>query len=113
MGPRIFAGLRFALLAGLLSAASTPTLATTEGTCFQVRNVDSGDVLNIRRGRSARSAIVATIPPLQHGIIALEGACEPTTVALNSRWCQIAYYDGDLTARGFIKRRYLQPSECP
>lgn len=73
----------------------------------------SSDVLNIRRDQSAKSAIVATIPPEQHGIIALEGTCEPTAVALNSRWCSIAYYDGDLTARGYVKRRYLEPSECP
>ncbi|MCR9137991.1 MAG: SH3 domain-containing protein [Alphaproteobacteria bacterium] len=102
-----------AVLCGMATMAPLPAHATTEGTCFQVRNVQQDDVLNIRQERSARSSIVGVIPPEQHGIIALEGRCEPTSVALDSRWCRIAYYDGDATARGYVKRRYLYPSECP
>lgn len=105
--------LRLSLTCCLLAVTSLPAGATTDGTCFHVRNVQSNDVLNIRQAQSARSAIVATIPPAQHGIIALEGTCAPASVALDSRWCRIAYYDGDLTARGYVKRRFLEPSECP
>lgn len=107
------ATLRLSLASCLLAGASMPAGATTDGTCFQVRYVQSDDVLNIRQAQSAKSAIVATIPPEQHGIIALEGTCEPVSVAQDSRWCPIAYYDGDLTARGYVKRRFLEPSECP
>lgn len=105
--------LHLSLACCFLAIASLPAGATTEGTCFHVRNVQSNDVLNIREAQSAQSRIVATIPPTQHGIIALEGTCEPASAALDSRWCAIAYYDGDLTARGYVKRRFLEPSECP
>jgi len=96
--------------AGLLAA---PASATSGPGCFRVVNVESWDVLNVRALPSASERIVARIPPEGHGIIAQEARCLPLDVPLPSRWCQIGYYDGDLTAYGFVKRRYLQPSDCP
>ncbi|WP_147361485.1 hypothetical protein [Dichotomicrobium thermohalophilum] len=71
------------------------------------------DVLNIRALTSASAPIVARIPPEGHGIIAQEGRCLPLSRPMPERWCQIAYYDGDRTSYGFVKRRFLSPSECP
>jgi len=107
-------GLSFATIlvlgiAGFAGAAS----ATTGPGCFRVVNVESWDVLNVRALPSASERIVARIPPEGHGIIAQEARCLPLDRPLPSRWCQIGYYDGDLTAYGFIKRRYVQPSDCP
>lgn len=87
--------------------------ATSGPGCFRVVNVESWDVLNVRALPSANERIVARIPPEGHGIIAQEARCLPLDRPLPSRWCQIGYYDGDLTAYGFVKRRYLQPSDCP
>ncbi len=100
------------LAVGVMSLAA-PALATSGPGCFQVVNVESWDVLNIREKPSARARFVGRIPPQGHGIIAQEGRCLPLDVPLPSRWCQIGYYDGDVTAYGFVKRRYLQPSDCP
>jgi len=92
---------------------AAPASATSGPGCFQVVNVESWDMLNVRALPSASERIVARIPPEGHGIIAQEARCLPLDVPLPSRWCQIGYYDGDLTAYGFVKRRYLQPSDCP
>ncbi len=101
--------------AALIAAAgfSLPASATSGPGCFRVVGVESWDVLNLRRLPSANSAIVARIPPANHGIIALEGRCLPLDRPPGSRWCQVAYYDGDFTAHGFLKRRYLAESDCP
>ena len=93
----------------LVSTAS----ATTEGVCYQVRNVENWDVLNIRMERSVKSKIVGSIPPSNHGIIAKEGPCLPKSVQAAQRWCQIAYYTGNVTTRGYVKRRFLKQSGCP
>jgi len=101
-----------ALAAGI-GAITFSANATTDGVCYKVRNVENWDVLNIRAARSASSHIVGTIPPQQFGIIAKAGSCAPISLPLASRWCQIAYYDGDVTLHGYVKRRYLEKSECP
>lgn len=108
-------GLRLAAVATALAIAgfAAPARATSGPGCFQVVNVASWDVLNIRAKPSARTRIIGRIPPRGHGIIAQEGRCLPLDVALPSRWCQIGYYDGDVTVYGFVKRRYLRPSDCP
>jgi len=100
-----------ALFAVTLGAA--PAWATSGPGCFQVVNVPNWDVLNIRALTSARSPIVGRIPPQGHGIIAQEGRCLPLNREMPERWCQIGYYDGDLTVYGFVKRRFLRPSDCP
>lgn len=96
--------------AGLLAA---PASATSGPGCFRVVNVESWDALNVRALPSASERILARIPPEGHGIIAQEARCLPLDRPLPQRWCQIGYYDGDLTVYGFVKRRYLQPSDCP
>ncbi len=92
---------------------AAPAGATSGPGCFQVVNVPNWDVLNIRALTSASSAIVGRIPPQGHGIISQEGRCLPLNRAMPERWCQIGYYDGDLTVYGFVKRRFVRPSECP
>jgi len=99
------------LVAALVLA--TPATATTGSGCFRVVNVADWDVLNIRALTSARAVVVGTIPPYDHGIIAQEGRCLPLAQPLPSRWCQISYYDDDRAVYGFVKRRYLAPSDCP
>lgn len=94
-------------------AAAAPAWATSGPGCFRVVNVPSWDALNIRALPSADEAIVGRIPPEGHGIIAQEGRCLPLSLPLPSRWCQIGYYDGDQTVYGFIKRRFVRPSDCP
>jgi len=95
------------------AVAGSPAMATTGPGCFGVVNVPNWDVLNIRALTSASSPIVGRIPPEGHGIIAQEGRCLPLSRPMPKRWCQIAYYDGDRTAYGFVKRRFLRPGECP
>ena len=106
-------GVAAAWIAVGIASLPAPAFATTGPGCFGVVNVPSWDVLNIREKPSARTRIVGRIPPQGHGIIAQEGRCLPLDVPLPSRWCQIGYYDGDVTAYGFVKRRYLRPSDCP
>ncbi len=108
-GKPILAGL--ALVFALFGAATAS--ATSGPGCYQVVNVPNWDVLNIRALTSASAPIVGRIPPEGHGIIAQEGRCLPLNWPLPQRWCQIAYYDGDITVYGFVKRRFLHPSECP
>ena len=90
-----------------------PASATTGTGCFGVVNVPSWDVLNIRALTSASSPIVGRIRPEGHGIIAQEGRCLPLSRPLSQRWCQIGYYSGGRSVYGFVKRRFLRPSECP
>jgi len=103
------------VLAALAAASifAGPANATTDGVCYRVVNVEGWDVLNIRARRSANSRVVGEIPPRGHGIIAKAGDCRPYDAPPGSRWCRISYYDGDYTARGFVKGRYLRRTECP
>ena len=94
-------------------AAAIPASATTGSGCFGVVNVPNWDVLNIRALTSASSPIVGRIPPDGHGIIAQEGRCLPLSRPMPERWCQIGYYSGGRSVYGFVKRRFLQPSDCP
>jgi hypothetical protein len=105
----VFVSATLIAVAGFSSTGS----ATSGPGCFRVVGVQNWDVLNLRSKPSARSAIVARIPPTDHGIIAQDGPCRPLNVPLASRWCPVGYYDGDFTAQGFVKRRYLAASDCP
>jgi len=100
-----------ALMASVMGVA--PAWATSGPGCYRVANVPSWDVLNIRALPSTGEPIIGRIPPEGHGIIAQEGRCLPLSRQLPQRWCQIGYYDGDLTVYGFVKRRFLRPSDCP
>ena len=101
------------LCAALTAAAAAPAAATSGPGCFHVINVEDWDVLNIRAGPSASAPVVGTIPPRQHGIISQSGPCVPPHRAPPSRWCQITHFTGSGSAKGFVKRRYLAPSDCP
>jgi len=87
--------------------------ATSGPGCFVVANVASWDVLNMRSGPSARNPIVDRLPPGRHGIISQSGPCVPKHLALGSRWCPVAHYNGDRITSGWIKRRFVSPSQCP
>jgi hypothetical protein len=62
---------------------------------YRVGGVASNDVLNIRSGPDAGSAIVSTIPPDGSGI-RMTGSCA-------GNWCPIVYR----SAQGWVHRRYL------
>lgn len=98
-------------LAALL--ASDSASATSGPGCFVVVNVPNWDVLNVRSGPSARNHIVDALPPGRHGIISQSGPCVPNNISLGSRWCPITHYNGDVVRSGWIKRRYVSPSQCP
>ena len=95
--------------------------ATTGSGCYQVVNVAANDVLNVRAKPSAASAIVYKISPQRVPIISggkstadAEAKCTPRHRPLASRWCPIAIFDGSGSdIRGWAKRRFLSPSECP
>lgn len=103
----------FVLAVLMYAAALAPAGATSGPGCFYVVNVASWDVLNIRSGPSHKTAVVGTIDPNSHGIIAQSGACVPRGKPLRRRWCPIAHYSGAGTTRGFVKRSFLAPSDCP
>ena len=112
--------IRILTLAGLLVVSASPAHATTEWGCWQPVGVAGNDVLNVRRARSARSAIVGAIPPFGGPIIAggrgragAEANCGPASRPRASRWCKVSVYGsgGDFT--GYVKRRFLRHSECP
>lgn len=61
---------------------------------YRVRGVESWDVLNIRRGPSARAPIVGQIPPYGSGVHCL-GPCEGNWCRISWRgiigWCNMRY----------------------
>jgi hypothetical protein len=116
--------------AALGLALAGPAQATSGWGCFRVVGVESSDVLNIRYAPSASAAIVGTISPTDHGIIALndrggvldtladaiaaeQKRCVPAGRALSSRWCSITHFTGGGTSIGWVSRRFLERSECP
>ena len=101
------------LLGICLCLAASPSLATTGPGCLVVVNVPYGDVLNMRAGASASSAIVDRLVPGQHGIIHLDAACKPLSIPWASRWCPVTHYNGDRTTHGWVKARFVRDSECP
>lgn len=101
------------LAVSLFLFGANAALATTGPGCFQVVNVPSWDVLNMRSGPSASNQIVDHLPPGRHGIISQSGACIPKHAALGSRWCPVTHYNGDRTTSGWVKRRFVSPSDCP
>ena len=105
--------------AGLL-LASTLASATTGSGCWQPVGVALDDVLNVRASRSARSAIVGAIPPRGGPIIVggssrwqAEDNCTPSSRPRPSRWCRVSVYGAGGNFSGYVKRRYLSPSDCP
>lgn len=106
---RILAGL--AVAAALV--ASTPANATSGPGCLVVVNVAAGDALNVRARPSPSSSIIDRLVPAKHGIVHLDGRCEPLSVSWGRRWCPITHYSGDRTTHGWVKARFVRDSECP
>lgn len=90
-----------------------PAHATTGWGCFHVINVWGDDVLNLRAGPGARTPIVGRLVPKEHGIIAENGACQPSNKPPSQQWCPVRHYQGDRIEEGWARLRYLAPSECP
>lgn len=102
-----------ALAAIALLLAPSPARATSGPGCLTVVNVASWDVLNMRSGPSASNPIVDRLPPGRHGIISQSGPCVPPNASPPSRWCPVAHYNGDRTTSGWVKQRFVAPSQCP
>jgi hypothetical protein len=123
----------------LAAFAGAPAAATSGWGCYQP-NVVHPETLNVRAGPSAGSAAVAELeardaPGAAGAIIALRGAeglrgedrqpslfeihqaeheiCEPAALPLGARWCPVAIYAGQDPVEGWIKRRFVDHSECP
>jgi Bacterial SH3 domain len=96
-----------------LLTAISPALATSGPGCLVVVNVASYDALNLRASPSASARIVDKLRPGRHGIIHLDGACRPKSVAWGSRWCPVTHYNGDKVTKGWVKARYVRDSDCP
>ncbi|MGI9371356.1 MAG: hypothetical protein ACR2OJ_02580 [Hyphomicrobiales bacterium] len=88
-------------------------LATSGPGCFTIIGVGNDDVLNIRFEPAAGSKLTGTMSPRDHGIIHSEGACTPKSVEPAQRWCPIIHYNGGGTTIGFVKRKFLEDSDCP
>lgn len=91
------------IVLALLAVCTAPAAATTDGICYQMRDVPPGEPLNLRAGPSSKARLVL---PVYSGIIAKVGRC-------SSGWCNVAVSTGDGTMRGWMNRRYLRQSECP
>jgi hypothetical protein len=87
--------------------------ATSGPGCLRVVNVASNDVLNVRERPSASSRVVDRLAPGRHGIIHLDAECTPKNRPWGQRWCPITHYDGNYTASGYVKARYIRDQECP
>ncbi|MEO0543061.1 MAG: SH3 domain-containing protein [Pseudomonadota bacterium] len=87
--------------------------ATSGPGCLRVVNVPAGDVLNVRAGASANSAIVDRIDPNRQGILALRSQCVPLSRPWGSRWCPVTHYNGNAVVDGYVKARYIRDQECP
>lgn len=93
---------------------STGMAGSTSGPgCLRVVNVASNDVLNVREAPSASSRIVDRLAPGRHGIIHLDAECTPKSRPWAQRWCLITHYDGNYTASGYVKARYVRDKDCP
>lgn len=102
------------LTAALSSLGQSDSAFATSGPgCLVVANVAPGDVLNMRAGPSALSAIVDRLEPGNHGIIHLDADCQPKSAKWSSRWCPVTHYLGDRTTKGWLKTRYVRDSDCP
>lgn len=118
--------------AGLL-AGTTGASATSGFGCYRV-NVGPEDPLVIRDAPRADAAAVATYSWDDGPIIALnapglrgEGrqpslfevwqaefdVCTPPSLPVGARWCPVTVFDGDAAHPGWLKRRFVDASECP
>jgi hypothetical protein len=96
-----------------LSGWTPVSHATTGPGCLVVVNVASGDALNLRARPSSEAAILDVLVPGEHGVIHLDGQCQPKDVPWRSRWCPVTHYSGNDTTHGWVKARFVRDSECP
>ncbi|MEO1747981.1 MAG: SH3 domain-containing protein [Pseudomonadota bacterium] len=114
MKKRIIQGIKAVCAVLLLAATSVPTAHATSGPgCLRVVNVPAGDVLNVRAGASANSAIVDRIDPNAQGILALRSQCIPLSRPWGSRWCPVTHYNGNSVVDGYVKARFIRDQDCP
>ena len=103
-----------ALLAALVVvAAAAPAWATSGPGCLVVIGVAPDDPLNLRAKPDAGAPVVDVLPLGRHGILHQDGPCVPRSAAPGSRWCPVTHYNGDRTTHGWLKARYVRPSDCP
>ena len=114
----------------LCLAATGPVLATTGFGCYRV-NVGPDDPLVVRMEPDANAPAVITMDWSDQPIIALDGVprgrelslfdvhlaefenCVPASLPLGARWCPVSVYAGNSDDSGWIKRRFVDHSECP
>lgn len=109
--------------------AVAPAAATSGWGCYRP-NVGPSDPLNVRAQPSASSAIVADLDSSTPYIIAYDAPglaqaelfevhraeqrdCTPANLPLGARWCPVQLYGGEQTLAGWVKRRFVDHSECP
>ncbi|UOM33466.1 hypothetical protein [Acuticoccus sp. I52.16.1] len=107
----------------------SPAAATSGWGCYRA-NAGPGDPLNVRAEPSSAAPVVATIDWDSPYIIAIDAqglaqadlfevhreelaTCTPGDVPLGARWCPVRLYGGDQTIAGWLKRRWVDHSECP
>ena len=115
---------------GLCLAGVQAAEATSGFGCYRV-NVGPDDPLAIRMEPDASSPVVIRVDWSDQPIIALDGVprgrepslfdvhraeldnCVPATLPLGARWCPVSLFAGGQEDHGWIKRRYVDHSECP
>lgn len=123
--------MRFALILAALVACG-PAYATSGFGCYRV-NVGPDDPLVVRMEPSANSAAVVRLDWSDQPIIALDGlargegvqptlfdvhqaefeSCVPDSLPLGARWCPVSLFGAGPAESGWIKRRFVDHSECP
>ncbi len=114
MRKHLFQGTKTICAILLMAATSVTAAQATSGPgCLRVVNVPAGDVLNVRAGASANSAIVDRIDPNAQGILALRSQCIPLSRPWGSRWCPVTHYNGNSVVDGYVKARFIRDQDCP
>ena len=116
-----------ALVGSLFTAL--PANATSGWGCYRA-NVGPSDPLKVREGPSANTPALTSIHWNSSPIVALAAkgpppdtlfeahqrefaTCTPSNLPLGARWCPVSLFDGDSVITGYVKRRFLDHSECP
>lgn len=119
-------------LAVALVLAPGSAAATSGWGCYRV-NVGPNNPLNVRAAATASSAVVRSVSWADQPIIALRGlargesvqpdlfdvhqaemsTCQPSGLPLGARWCPVSIFAGGGSADGWVKRRFVDHSECP
>ncbi len=119
--------------AAALALSAGPGAATSGFGCYRV-NAGPSDPLVLRAEPRANSAAIDTLSWNDRPILSLtapslrgEGVqpdlfdvwqaefevCVPATLPVGARWCPIMLFDDGGMQSGWIKRRFVDHSECP